>query len=476
MTWKPHPGPQTAFGQAWEFEVLYGGAAGGGKTDALIMEATRYVGFPEYNGILFRRTFPQLQEVLDRTRQFYPMLGGEYRAGEHRWYFPSGARINLGHMQNEDDYFNYQGKEFGFVGFDEAGQFLPKQYLYLFSRARSTNPEIKPQFRAATNPGGPGHQFLKDRFRISANTPNTTIYDAETGLTRRFIPAKLQDNPSLAENDPMYIRRLMMLPEIERLRLLEGVWDAFEGQVFIELNREIHGCAPFDIPAEWPRFRSFDWGYSAPYSVGWWAADYDGNIYRYRELYGGRKDEGRGIWVGTRETPTEIARKVKEIEREAGEHVHIGPADPSIWSKRRQKDGSIGISVAEEMSREGMNKIIWIKADNDRILGKQQIHSRLKLNEDGNPSMFIFNTCEHFWRTIPLLQEHPNILEDIDHKNAEDHVYDEVRYFCMFRPTRPKTQPRNDVGSFQWERRKLMRAQQHAAKFGVPMSEAYGRV
>src|SRR3989304_660980 len=137
LIWYPHPGPQFDFCSRWEDEVLFGGAAGPGKTDCLIMDATRFVEHPKYRSIIFRRTHPEMLDILDRMHQAYPSMGAEYRAGEHRWYFPSGAKIHLGHMADADSHYSYQGKEFHDVRFDEAGQFLPKQLAYLFSRCRT---------------------------------------------------------------------------------------------------------------------------------------------------------------------------------------------------------------------------------------------------------------------------------------------------------------------------------------------------
>lgn len=472
IAWQPFPGPQTEFCSRWEFEALYGGAAGPGKTDCIVAEVLRYVHEPRYNGILLRRTFPQLQEIIDRTRSLYPALGGEYRTGEHRWYFPSGARVNLGHIQHEGDEYNYQGKEYQFVGFDEATQFTAKQYLYLFSRCRSSDRNIPCRIRASTNPGGPGHQFIKDRFRIGHIPSGTTYVDPDTKLSRVFIQGRLSDNPALLTNDPDYVKRLMQLPEIERLRLMEGIWDAFEGQAFRELNVELHGF-DFEVPPEWPRYRSFDWGYSTPFSVGWWAVDPDGVIYRYREWYGTKEP---GSNEGLRMSPQDIARGIRE--REQGEKVHPGPADPDIWNPRWKtmrggKFGVIGGSVMEDMANEGVH---WISADNDRILGRQQVHKRLQMDENGRPQVRVHvRNCQDFWRTMPLMREHHVNPEDIESKDVEDHIYSETRYMCMFRPMRPASMKRDDAGSFQAERRRLIRAKQLAATRGISMAEAYRR-
>lgn len=221
VEWYPHPGPQAEFCSRGELEVMFGGAAGPGKTDCLIMDATRYVEVPQYRAVIFRRTFPQLQEIIDRCWRWYPRIGGEYRAGEHRWHWPSGATVQLSHMQHEDNRYDHQGKEYHWAGFDELTQFLESQYLYILSRIRVPPPGVSLSVRSTTNPGGIGHVWVKRRF-VDVAPPLETYIDPATGQSRCFVPAKIYDNPTLMERDPLYIKRLEALPEVEKRRLLHG--------------------------------------------------------------------------------------------------------------------------------------------------------------------------------------------------------------------------------------------------------------
>jgi hypothetical protein len=224
MSWIAHAGAQEEFLTRSEFEVLFGGSAGPGKTDCLIAAMTRGIEHPLYHGLILRRTFPQLQEIIDRCHRIYPLMGGRWLAGEKRWYFPSGAKIDLGHMQHENDKYNYMGKEYHRVSFDELTQFTETMYTYMFSRVRTTDPDMVCQVLSTTNPGGIGHYWVKERF-VTITDPLRTHIDLKTGLSRVFVPATIEDNPTLYDNDPSYLARLESLPEIEKQRLRYGIWD-----------------------------------------------------------------------------------------------------------------------------------------------------------------------------------------------------------------------------------------------------------
>lgn len=248
--WRPHPGPQTAFHRSKAFEVLYGGAAGGGKSDSMLMEALRYAHAPGYAAIILRRTYPQLSQagaLIPRSREMLTDRA-KWNEEKHTWTFPSGATLQFSHMQHEADMYNFQGAAFAFVGFDELTQFTQEQYLYLFSRARTTaslpdGRSLPVRVRATTNPGGEGHDWVRRRwgawlldshstaksgqirwYRSDGGTDVETTPDDPQALSRQFIAAKLRDNPTLMQNDPAYVQRLEALPLIERERLLMGNW------------------------------------------------------------------------------------------------------------------------------------------------------------------------------------------------------------------------------------------------------------
>lgn len=447
--WTPQP-KQLAFMARPEYECLYGGAAGGGKSDALLCEALRQIHIPHYRGLILRKTYPQLSELIDRSRELYGQAfpKAKYNGTEHCWTFPSGAKIYFGSMQYVKDRVNYQGKRYDYIAFDELTHFQWEEYSYMFSRNRPSGPGTRCYIRAATNPGGIGHGWVKDRF-ITAAPPMTPIeskmeVDGPCGkrisVTRKrvFVPSTVFDNKALLENDPSYIANLSMLPEAEKNALLYGSWDSFDGQVFREWRNDpahyedqrwTHVISPFPIPPHWRMWRGFDFGYAKPFSVGWYAADEDGRIYRIAEYYGCTGTPNVGVKIN----PAEIAAEIRRIESEhpclKGRHI-MGVADPSIFDESR------GESVAAMMER-SPNFVYWSPGDNTRLAGKMQYHYRLAFDDDGQPMFQVFDTCKHFIRTIPSLVYDDKHVEDIN-TDQEDHIYDECRYVLMENPISPR--------------------------------------
>ena len=449
MIWKPQP-RQSAFQKRPEYEALYGGAAGGGKSDAILTEALRQIHIPYYKAIIFRKTFPEARELISRSAELYPVAsrGAKYNGSEHCWRFPSGAKIYFGSMQHAKDRYKYQGQAYDFIGFDELQHFTWDEYSYMFSRNRPTGPGTRVYIRATANPGGIGHGWIKQRF-IDVAPPETTVWDKMEIRTpngriisqkrsRIFIPAKVYDNPALLNNNPNYLASLAMMPEAERKALLDGDWDIFSGQVFTEWRNNpdhyddhiwTHVINPFPIPKNWKIWRGFDYGYTRPFSVGWYAADTQGKIYRIRELYGCTGEPNVGLKID----PVEQARRIKEIENDdpnlKGRNI-IGIADPAIWSR------STGESIADMMEK-APNHIVFSPGDHERIAGKMQFHYRFAFDAEGECLFQVFNTCKHFIRTIPSLVYDESNVEDID-TETEDHIYDECRYVLMESPISPR--------------------------------------
>jgi hypothetical protein len=432
MIYTPQP-RQLLFLGTPHYEGMYGGARGGGKSDALLIDAYRQVDIKNYRGLLLRKTFPQLMQLIDRSYTLYgeACKGAKYNGTEHTWTFPSGAKITFGSMQHASDWTNYQGKAYDFIGFDELTHFTWEEYSSLFSSNRPMGPGTRVYIRGATNPGGIGHGWVKQRF-IDPAPPMHTIRDTKTGRTRIFVPAKVDDNPALLRNDPNYKDSLKMLPEAMRLAMLDGSWDTFSGQVFTEWEDDpnhyydrilTHVIEPFDIPSHWRIYRGFDWGYAKPFAVCWDAVDEKGRLYMVKELYG---------WNGVTDTgcmmePAEAAAKIKEIETQdpllKGKHI-IGVADPAIFQK------TTGQSVAEIMERE---RVFFSPGDNSRLAGKMQYHYRLRFDQDGRPMMYVFKNCVQFRRTLKELIYDDKHVEDVNTK-GEDHLYDAQRYILMENP------------------------------------------
>ena len=424
VVFKPNTGPQTDFLAASEREVFYGGARGGGKSYAMLIDPLRYCDKTHHRALLLRRTMPELRDLITHSQRLYNRAfpGAKWREQEKEWRFPSGAKIEFGYAENMTDALRYQGQSYTWIGIDELPQYpSPDIYNFLRSSLRSVDPGIPVFMRSTGNPGNIGSQWVREMF-VNPAEPNKSFnleVSTPTGvkiITRRFIPAKLQDNPYLMQTDDYYAM-LASLPEVQRKQFLDGDWDAFEDSAFPEFNKALHIVDPFEIPKGWQRFRAADWGYASPACVLWFAIDYDNNLWIYRELY-------------TQKITADVfARKVLMLEKD--EYIRYGVLDASTWAKR----GDIGPSIAETMIQTGCR---WRPSDRtpkSRISGKLEIHKRLKITDEKKkePGLRIFSTCRNLIRTFPLLPLDDSNPEDIN-THAEDHAYDALRYGCMSRP------------------------------------------
>lgn len=437
VIFKPNDGPQTDFLSANEQEVLYGGAAGGGKSYAMLADPVRFLNNEHAKMLLVRKSTEELRELVSVSKVLYPKAipGIKFLERDKTWVAPSGATLWMSYLDADDDVTRYQGQAYNWIGFDELTQWSsPFAWNYMRSRLRTTKASgLKLYQRATTNPGGAGHGWVKKAF-IDPSKPGKAFWaiDPETGeilkwpdnharageplFQRRFIPATLYDNPYLAE-DGMYEANLMSLPEHQRKQLLEGNWDVAEGAAFSEFNRRLHTIEPFDIPSSWPRFRAADYGYSSYSGILWFAIAPSGQLIVYRELY------------VSKVLAEDLADQV--LEAEYGEKIRYGVLDSSLWHKR----GDTGPSIAERMILKGCR---WRPADRSRgsrIAGKNEIHRRLQVDEyTAEPRMVIFQNCRNLISQLPSIPLSKTNPEDVD-THSEDHLYDALRYGVMTRPS-----------------------------------------
>jgi hypothetical protein len=414
VIFKANEGPQEDFLAAGETDVLYGGAAGGGKSYAMLVDPLRFAHRAAHRGLIIRRSMPELRELIDKSRELYPKAfpGCKYKEVEKLWNFPSGAKIEFGFLERDADVYRYQGQAYSWIGFDEITH-LPTEFAwnYLASRLRTTDSEIQTYMRCTANPGGAGATWVKKRYIDPA--PSYESFIGADGLTRKFIPARLQDNPFLA-TDGRYEQMLKALPPTQRQQLLDGNWDVSEGAAFTEFVPQLHVITPFEIPVHWERIKGIDYGYASESACIWGAVDpSDGTLIIYRELY------RKGL-LGT-----DLADLITNMEL-ADPFSVPGVLDTACWSRT----GTTGPTIGETLIRAG-HKLR--RADKNRIQGKIQIHEYLKVMQSGRPRIQIFNTCPNLIRelqSIPLDKKNP---EDVD-THAPDHAYDALRYLIMSRP------------------------------------------
>ena len=435
VIFEPNEGPQTDFLASPERDVFYGGAAGGGKSYALIADLLRYCDNSNHRALVIRRTLDELTELINKSREFYPKAfpGAVFKEAKSMWQFPSGATAWFSYLDKDKDVSRYQGQSFTWIGIDEITHYpTPYVWEYLRSRLRTTDPKINVYMRCTGNPGSVGGWWVKKMY-IDPCEPNKPFAatDIETGqrlvwpdsappdkagkplFLRKFIPARLTDNPYLMQNGE-YEAMLRSLPEVERRRLLEGDWDVAEGAAFPEFSRLVHVCdaATTQIPTNWLRIRAADYGYSSPSCVLWGAVDWDDNLWIYREFY------GKG------QTAENLANIIANYEGE-DPGMYYTVLDASCWNRT-----GTGPSIAETMIRSGVR---WTPSDRNRLAGKMEIHRRLQENPiSKEPRIKILSTCTHLIRTLSSLPLSKTNTEDVDTK-ADDHAYDALRYMCMTR-------------------------------------------
>ncbi len=423
--------------------TVFGGARGGGKTFGSLgdfwLHAEAYG--PDAKGLMLRKQRADLKDTIAIANDLFGNAARWLKEPEAYFQFRNGARLYMAYLENEKDAQNYQGWSLTRVYLEELTQFLTLKPMFRLLATLRSPKGIKCQMKATCNPGGPSHFAVKSMF--IDHGPFNLVRDEETGLSRIFIPSKVEDNPALLKNDPDYINKLKAVGSPALVKAwLEGNWDVIEGAFFPEFDRARHVIPACPIPSTWIRFRSMDWGSAKPFSVGWWAVcqdgfEHDGHwiprgaIIRYREWYGAKPGFGNeGLKMTAEDVGKGIAKRETDPSTGKREYVAYGILDPAAFAVVS------GPSIAETLMRE---KVPFRRADNIRVSrdrrmgGWDQLRQRLKGNADGQPMIYFFNHCRDILRTLPMMQHDANNPEDLD-TDLEDHAVDETRYACMSRP------------------------------------------
>lgn len=474
VVWSPQPGPQHAFIKCPLPEILFGGARGGGKSDAILGKYLIKSGIygRDFNAVFIRRELPQADDLIERAKEIYLPMGATWREQAREFRMPGGGRVRFRPIENTNDAQKMQGQNLSDVAIEEAGQFeTPAPIDMLFGALRS-KAGVPTQMVLTANPGGPGQAWLKHRYIDPAPLGMKVLTRTLPNGSRHqyvFIPSRVQDNRMLLANDPRYIDRLYLVGSPQLVRAwLDGDWSVVMGAFFPEFSIQKHVIEPRELPIHWYRFRSFDWGSARPFAVHWWAhSDGDlpsipkGALVCYREWYGAAKD-ATGATVpntGLRLTAEEVADGI--IKREEhdlnGNRQMSGVADPAIFAE----DG--GPAISERMAQ---RKVFWRPADNQRVGklgalgGWDQLRARLK-GDGEKPAIYWFSTCKDAIRTLPIQQHDDKRPEDLD-TSGEDHCVDGIRYACMSRPyTAPlpaEMEPERDRYARKWGSGRMQRS------------------
>lgn len=456
--WCPQPGSQIAFLMASRsvFEVLYEGTRGPGKTDCLIMDFFQHVGKgwgAEWRGVLFRQTYPQLADVEAKTKKWFKLLcpKAKYNQANHTWTFPDGEQLLLRHMKSQDDYWNYHGHAYPWIGWEELCNWADdKCYKVMMSCCRSTKPNMPRCYRATTNPYGPGHNWVKARFRLPQSRGkvirDSVDKDGSREPPRVAIHGSLFENKILLHADPDYIQKIRAAARnaSELAAWIDGSWDIVAGGMFDDIwDGLIHVVDPIPLrllPRGWKLDRSFDWGSSKPFAVLWWAESngepfewkgktygkVKGDLYMIQEWYGWNGTRNEGVRMLASEIA--VGLKDREDDWDIRGRVNPGPADSAIYDEEN------GNNIAKDMEAKGVR---WTPADKgpgSRKQGWEIIRKMLKgaLRPPGGgpreqPGLFIFSHCLQTLETIPSLSRDDKDLDDVD-TDAEDHIGDAIRY------------------------------------------------
>jgi terminase large subunit-like protein len=447
LVWEPQEGPQTALLTCPCFEVFFGGARGGGKTDGMLGEFANHADLYGDNaiGLMVRRTRTELVETIERSKQLFSPLGAKFHEQDKMWRFPNGARLRFAYLERDSDADAYQGHSYSRVYVEEAGTFPSERPILKLMATLRSGAGVPVGIRLTGNPGGPGQQWVKARYidpqptgwKVQQREFKNPFTGEQVSRDWVFIPSRVTDNAYLGGE---YIAGLQMVGSAQLVKAwLEGDWNVVEGAFFDNWRQDKHVVAPFNIPDTWLRFRSMDWGSASPFSIGWWAVVQDdylvsgrvggsdsdtgrilprGCLVRYREWYGA-ESPGKGLKLSNSELADGIISREQKDPK-----LSYGVIDPACFAEQG------GPSIAEQINTLLTDKklVPFHEADNKRIAqrgamsGWDQMRGRLHGDDQGRPMIVTFDTCRDSIRTIPVLQHDPDKPEDLD-TEAEDHCF-----------------------------------------------------
>jgi hypothetical protein len=447
IVWEPHPGSQVRFLSCPIFECLLEGSRGGGKTDALLMCFAQFVGAgfgQAWRGVLFRETYPQLADVVAKSkrwfRQFWPEA--KFNESDYSWSFPDGEKLLFRYGAKEDDYWNYHGHEYPAILFEELTNWKSLAFYEMMqSCCRSSFPGMPRMVRATCNPYGRGHHAVKERFQISDDpreNEGRIIQDAQ-GRQRTYVHSDIHENSTLLAADPLYLASLEGQKDPNRRKAwLLGRWDINIG-AFLEgaWKPERHIVQPFPIPPHWKTWMAMDWGFGKPYACLWFAKDPEGKTYVWRELYGVAKDEDGKVRpnVGVKESPKTVAARIKtreEHDARVGREISLRLTGPDLFAKGGAQYGT-QVTHATTFRAEGIKFRPWWAGPGSRRAGAMLVRQMFEEDE-----LRVFANCEHFIRTVPTLPPDEDDPDDVSNEDEdEDHIFDALKAGCMRRTSTP---------------------------------------
>ena len=440
VVWAPQP-RQKIFVTCPFDEILYGGAAGGGKTDGLLGDFLNHANLYGKNavGVLFRKSFPEFEEVLRRSQEIYGAIGATYKDKSKSWTFPNGATQRLAYIESYDDALQHRGFQYSHASWDELTLWATdEEYTFIKSRMRSAA-GVPTRIVSTTNPGGPGHDWVMKHWYVdvypNGMKPFHTYLDLDKNIafedkeldkckvselptnikrkTRIFIPGKLADNAYL-DNDGEYRACLLSMPEAQRKMLLDGRWDVVEGAFFKEWNPSVHIVKSFKPPKDWARWMAGDWGSSKPYCCLWGATSPNGDVYIYRELYG---SDGKPN-VGNRKGAYEVGQIIRSLELEADEWITERYLDASCWD-----DLGLGTTIAAQFASPQGGSIHFQKSQKKNKAGSISLLRDYLKVVNGTSRLKVMDVAANLIRTLPAMQMNRVNLEQYD-TDLEDHAVD----------------------------------------------------